>query len=101
RLVDLANGDRLRILRAQDLGEVIVVRHLAAADEADRDPVARSGTATEPKRARGRDLRRGERLGGCSAEETTARDRTRTFHGSSSSSARIGMRAGPSQPCCG
>ena len=78
RPIHLANRDRLDVAESQQFGKMIVVGHLAAANEADRDSIAGRRLALRAKNGGGhdgrhRDRTRGDPADGLSAGEVGSR----------------------------
>ncbi len=74
RPVHLADGQRLDVAKAQQLVKMVVIGHIAAADEPDCDPLTGRGLVVPAEDAAGHDRRHGKRAGGKPSEEVPARE---------------------------
>ena len=80
RPIHLAHRHRLDVAEAEQLLEVIVVGHLAAADEPDRDPLAGRSLARIAEDDPRNDRRHPDRTAGSRFDEVSTRDAVRWSH---------------------
>ncbi len=80
RSIDLAHSHRLNVTEAKQLFEVIVVGHLAAANEPNRDPLAGRRLARLAEDDSRHDRRHSDRTSGSRSQEVSTRDAVRWSH---------------------